>query len=475
MRVVLLVSLLLATAPGCLRSGVGGKVGANAPMADAGPIDSGSPAQLADLAEPDAGLPDATFTADDAGPAGPGQAGDCCDDFGATCAAGLVCVFPLWPDHWDNDGLVDMTGVCAPPPPVGSCYRDDDCEGSGNVCAGAPSVSCGADTLPSLGTCVWSGFGACCYVDSDCASGLVCAFSGSYDPSPPEPGEAPSPSGMCGPPPDEGQCFHATDCADGEVCVGADVSHCWQSAFDYQPGSCQPAASATCCWGQSDCSPGQVCVDETCLPAPTPDGCWAHIDCHCGWADCDAEPTTYCAGVDFCSCSDGDEPCPMPDIQGSCAPLPTPGTPCASWVDCGPLLGCVDLDCDGDSGWVGACLGLLPIGSCWTDAQCGFGQACLGEQLAACGVFPTGDEPVAGTCQPSSCCLVGDNCPAGQRCVPVDSLGVCKSEAVADGACWDDQDCPDDSVCHGAWICPCDVDCDDADKLGSCVPLPNGG
>jgi|GEM_PF-3552596 len=70
---------------------------------------------------------------------------------------------------------------------------------------------------------------------------------------------------------------------------------------------------------------------------------------------------------------------------------------------------------------------------------------------------------------PPGCCLTDADCgllaaPVAQVCAEPawggDAVtGVCKPVAK-EGWCWRDADCPAGKVCHGAAICPCNVDCD---------------
>ena len=69
---------------------------------------------------------------------------------------------------------------------------------------------------------------------------------------------------------------------------------------------------------------------------------------------------------------------------------------------------------------------------------------------------------------PPGCCATDDDCltlasPVALVCAHAGwgepAQGVCKP--VADeGGCWRDGDCPGGQICHGAAVCPCDVDCD---------------
>jgi hypothetical protein len=69
----------------------------------------------------------------------------------------------------------------------------------------------------------------------------------------------------------------------------------------------------------------------------------------------------------------------------------------------------------------------------------------------------------ASTCDIPGCCATDTECGAGLMCVST----VCKAPA-AEG-CWRDTDCADGSMCSGAFVCPCNADCDSIDYPGTCI------
>lgn len=75
--------------------------------------------------------------------------------------------------------------------------------------------------------------------------------------------------------------------------------------------------------------------------------------------------------------------------------------------------------------------------------------------------------------RPPACCAKNADCGPGWACGGSGGspTGSCKPE-VPFGECWSLEDCPTGSTCLGAFVCPCDADCDAPDQSGTCVPLP---
>ncbi len=70
------------------------------------------------------------------------------------------------------------------------------------------------------------------------------------------------------------------------------------------------------------------------------------------------------------------------------------------------------------------------------------------------------------------CCFADDDCPEGKVCIDEggDGTGMCKAQPEPD-KCWHDEHCKPGQACKGAFVCPCDSDCDGADIAGECVYL----
>lgn len=72
---------------------------------------------------------------------------------------------------------------------------------------------------------------------------------------------------------------------------------------------------------------------------------------------------------------------------------------------------------------------------------------------------------------PTGCTCADVTCGPGAVCVP--KAGECKKNAeLKSGQCWADANCPAGVPCIGAFVCPCDADCDAADSPGVCGTQP---
>ena len=80
-----------------------------------------------------------------------------------------------------------------------------------------------------------------------------------------------------------------------------------------------------------------------------------------------------------------------------------------------------------------------------------------------------------GNVLPEGCCDEKHACPPNAICALEDHKlgGVCK-ELPPDGLCWRQEDCPEETTCLGALVCPCGADCDQEDAPGECVPGTTG-
>ncbi len=72
---------------------------------------------------------------------------------------------------------------------------------------------------------------------------------------------------------------------------------------------------------------------------------------------------------------------------------------------------------------------------------------------------------------PTGCTCADVTCGPGAVCVP--KAGECKKNAeLKAGQCWADANCPAGVPCTGAFVCPCNADCDAADTPGVCGTQP---
>ena len=223
--------------------------------------------------------------------------------------------------------------------------------------------------------------------------------------------------------PFEGCCFVTEDCDAGQVCVGA-VLDPWQKA-----GSCQPAPNEGRCWSDDDCA----AIED-----------WCQNPAICGCEEkCALEPG-WCVHTDppFC-CQDDD--------------------------DCFDGNRCIG----GDMGAGGVCLPEPAPEDCYGPADCAPTEYCYGETVCSCDMNCISE---LGACMPYGplCCFNDTDCPATEQCVSAGygeaGPGVCKGQP-AQGECWHNLQCKQNEMCEGADICPCDADCDGADKAGLCKPV----
>jgi hypothetical protein len=74
--------------------------------------------------------------------------------------------------------------------------------------------------------------------------------------------------------------------------------------------------------------------------------------------------------------------------------------------------------------------------------------------------------------EPAGCCTTDAECAglcSNAQCAPVICVNTeCKTRAP--NQCWRDDECADDEICSGAFVCGCAADCNRADTAGVCVP-----
>ncbi len=351
--------------------------------------------------------------------------------------ASMSCVDTEDGCRWQFDDCSDpcRDGYCG-----GECFTDEDC-GAGYTCEGEQvcpeNAYCFAPDVP--GTCVYTGSG--CSSDFDCAEGYYCAYYSYYGyDSNEEPADAPVQAyGECLPL-ERWYCASDADCGEGYYCAyfdyayGYDGNGSGDSAGMPAPGGeCAPI-EGTYCGSDIDCGPGYVC-ELYC-----PDG--SYCDAIGGY--CVAEPPSYCESD--LDCREG-EHCelicpPSPDgvscdaVGGYCA---ADSRTCwsadgAEYQPGESFGGCGECTCT-DSGEI-ICLMIYCPEGCFSDAECGDGYTCEGEQV----------------------------CPEGAACFAADTPGRC-----APKSCSFDTDCPDGFHCEGSSVCPPDATCVWEGEPGSCV------
>lgn len=170
--------------------------------------------------------PDAGF---DAGTPDSGTPTTCGGPYGGTCPSGQYCEFGNY-----NICGASGTGTCLPAP-VSCLYTSPNavcgCDGQSysNECLAQQAGvdvqhqgACGCKLKPPTG---------CCFEDSQCGKGGVCAGASCGKRS----------AGVCkGPPPVRGSCWTSDQCGAGMVCKGAIVCPCGQRCLQRdQPGKCE--------------------------------------------------------------------------------------------------------------------------------------------------------------------------------------------------------------------------------------------
>jgi hypothetical protein len=159
-------------------------------------------------------------------------------------------------------------------------------------------------------------------------------------------------------------------------------------------------------------------------------------------------------------------------------PCVTPGDTCVEDVCCPCLLGC-----EGGA-WAPKACPDCAVSSCPPDPPAN-GTACTACELPSDGCqwdeCPQDGPLYTGACvedrweitaDPScglggACCTGNGDCP-DHHCVS----DVCKSDDAR--GCWDDDQCDNEEVCSGVWVCPCNADCGGFDEPGTCVPKDLG-
>ena len=358
---------------------------------------------------------------------------DACCTTDADCASG-VCV-----------RTAGESGQCAAAPTPGACWPGVTECGAGWTCQGGVVCGCGETCALATGQCLPDPANGCCLDDAACVGDAICAPTGDG-------------KGVCVPTLGAGECWTANDCELGQACEGAGYGVCESDSAKPQVGTCSGGNPAFCCATDADCLGDLICVllkdgGGVCDSPPLAGKCWDDADCGQGLT---------CSDPFICPCT---ADC-APSEQGTCT-LEGAGC-CTTDADCADAMICVATPTGG------ACKVPATDGACWTDLDCGAGQACGGAAPCPCDVLCFAD--ITGTCAPTelpgTCCNTAADCADGLACVELGGeYKACKPPAEA-GKCWNASDCSADETCTGAAPCPCDVVCAQ-DSPGTCQKKPD--
>lgn len=372
-----------------------------------------------------------------------GVEGACCanqDD----CYPGTTCLI----DDAANGG------VCVPPASAPGCWSAADCDADGATCTGVALGSCGGAVPAQQGVC--QSAGVCCGSDADCpldASGVapVCR------------------EGVCVPAPSGGQCWGDGDCDCGwedcasipsSYCVGAHVCGCGEACtFETDsPGTCSPLGGyGMCCTQDAHCEGNLVCglpasggflppeeYPGICVPPAGPGECYTDSHCAAGLVCFDAAATSCFQGAFY-------------HDPGTCIAEAGLGACCNADLPCGVGLQCAQEVCKPPA----------TFGGCWSDLDCEPQQACKGAEICGCDA-DCANADKAGICDGPywGCCTANGGCPLGEVCASTSGPDTCAP--TYPGACYRDTDCGPDEICDGAFVCPCNADCDAEESGGSC-------
>jgi len=313
--------------------------------------------------------------------AGPGHCEDvitgCCST-DADCDVGDICVGQI--PGGDS-------GSCVPKPTGMECFDAGDCPDN-FFCFDPMECGCTVDCMSEPGEC-YPLPGDCCFLDTECAEGYVCAESLM--------GGAP---GVCEPSPLPGKCWNDEDCGEYEGCDGASTCPCNADCdAPDEMGTCNPLIGG-CCDVDSECDPGFDCVGSgmgmggTCQPETEPGKCWDEDDCY---------ETQECLGATFCPCG---AVCGVGTFPGTCSPVP---------------VGCCYKDSDCNAGFI--CKGMWPgdnmPGSCVPDLTA---PQCNDANLPCC--YDESDCPDNSACNGGFACGCIALCYNCGACMP-DQIGFC--------------------------------------------------
>jgi hypothetical protein len=312
--------------------------------------------------------------------------------------------------------------TCVPAPPEEPvCAAPSDCDGLPH-----PALDCKAQWSCDQGSCVWDCIPdllpGCCKSDADCQAGTVCVGD------------------TCEMAPKPGQCWDASDCAEGQECFGVITCPCGMLCFAAPtPGTCQGGTSEGC-YEDADCGFYEVCeiTNDCCAPPgcepgePCPTVCVPCGECvqpesEC-WQDADCLPGYTCTLHELCPPCVYEEPfCDMACLAyGTCEPKKSEcladdecpmGYECVLEEVCPPCV-YADPPCKAACWAVGTC---LPLESeCLADDQCPPGMVCIVE--AVCPPCVDYDPPCMAPCWAVGQCVDAPGCQA----VDPWSFGMCE-------------------------------------------------
>ncbi len=292
-------------------------------------------------------------------------------------------------------GQLCLAGACV----QGDCRQPADC-GAGQVCLNNLCGPCGRDSDCASGSiCVPTGAGlrcqpGVCHTLADCSganAGKVCDSTN-----------------QCVP------CARTSDCADATKVCDAATLRC-------VTGNCSTAA---------DCASlglsGQVCVSNTCTPCSQDAQCATGQLClsgRCKTANC--KDNSWCSG--------GSQICELSATNPAAAQY--------TCRPCSPIATINSADCGGANRVCDAA-GSCHLGTCFSQAQCTNGLACLNYSCTSCttdaqcggnGLLCVSNKCVSATCHGA---LPDPNadCSATQVCVNNLCVGNCRTNADCAGS-----------------------------------------
>lgn len=321
----------------------------------------------------------------------------CADD--SACVVGMRCVVPdalQCPMSGDS-----AQGVCVEDVASG-CWVAGDCGKSKRCLSETLCLDpAGCSEANSPGTCqALANKDVCCSSHLDCADGLQCRNSNTYETCPP------SSTAVCLPEPEYGiNCWNYMDCPEAMVCLKARICACGARCHKSGRGFCQPASAQVCnsnldCGDSYSCARELECIVNPCnatddcplggkCQADMPGSCWNHSTCGDG---------SYCKGLRICP---ADAVCNDIDKPGVCATKETEGACCESYFACDGGLRCISAvsktQCTLDISSICVPYGVFNA-SCFTDDDCAENRKCTGQTTCPCGTEGCDEAPSAGQC-----------------------------------------------------------------------------
>jgi hypothetical protein len=107
-------------------------------------------------------------------------------------------------------------------------------------------------------------------------------------------------------------------------------------------------------------------------------------------------------------------------------------------------------------------------GLCWSDSDCqGIPGSCWGGSVCPCGADCFAADTLGKCVIPDQCCASDSDCASAPPGNAVCIAGNCSTKPPP-GQCWTDADCPANTNCGGACICPCGSMCACGGQMGWC-------